>query len=42
MGMSFRLVARFAVGGYAWCRTIPLDDRDRLSHPLPAPCRLSS
>jgi hypothetical protein len=42
MGMSFRLVARFSAGRYAWCRTIPLGDRDRLSHPLPAPCRLRS
>ena len=42
IGMSFRLVARFAAGRYAWCRTIPLGDRDRLSHPLPGPCRLSS
>jgi hypothetical protein len=42
IGMSFRLVARFAAGGYAWCRVIPLGDRDRLSHPLPGPCRLGS
>lgn len=42
IGMSFRLVAHFAAGDYAWCRTIPLGDRDRLSHPLPSACRLSS
>jgi hypothetical protein len=40
--MGFRLVARFAAGRYVWCRTIPPGDRDRLSHPLPNACRLSS
>jgi hypothetical protein len=42
VGMSFRLVARFEHGGYAWCRIVPLGDEDRLSHPLPDACRLSS
>jgi hypothetical protein len=40
IGMNFRLVARFQEGGYAWCRTIPLGDEDRLTHPLPGACRL--
>jgi type II secretory pathway pseudopilin PulG len=40
IGMNFRLVARFEQGRYAWCRTIPLGDEDRLTHPLPNACRL--
>jgi hypothetical protein len=42
IGMDFRLVARFDSGGYAWCRIVPLGDQDRLSHPLPDACRVSS
>jgi hypothetical protein len=41
IGMNFRLVARFRQGRYAWCRTIPLGDEDRLTHPLPDACQLS-
>jgi hypothetical protein len=40
IGMNFRLIAHFDHGGYAWCRTIPLGDEDRLTHPLPDACRL--
>ena len=40
IGIPFRLVARFARGSYAFCRIVPLSDRDRLTHPLPAACRL--
>ena len=40
IGIPFRLVARYARGTYAFCRIVPLSDRDRLTHPLPAPCRL--
>jgi hypothetical protein len=40
IGISFRLVARFDRGRYAWCRIIPLGDEDRLTHPLPEACRL--
>jgi hypothetical protein len=40
IGIPFRLVVRFDRGGFAWCRIVPLSDRDRLSHPLPDPCRL--
>ena len=40
IGMPFRLVAHFDSGRYAWCRIVPLGDRDRLSHPLPDACRL--
>jgi hypothetical protein len=40
IGIQFRLVARFDRGAFAWCRVIPLGDRDRLSHPLPDACRL--
>jgi hypothetical protein len=40
IGISFRLVAHFDRGTFAWCRVIPLGDRDRLSHPLPGACRL--
>ena len=39
IGIPFRLVARFAEGRYAFCRVVPLSDRDRLTHPLPAACR---
>ena len=40
IGIPFRLVADFARGRYAFCRVVPLSDRDRLTHPLPAACRL--
>jgi hypothetical protein len=40
IGIPFRLVTRFASGRYAFCRVVPLSDRDRLTHPLPAACRL--
>ena len=40
IGIPFRLVADFARGRYAFCRVVPLSDRDRLAHPLPAACRL--
>jgi hypothetical protein len=40
IGMPFRLVVHFDDGRYAWCRLIPLGDKDRLSHPLPDACRL--
>ena len=39
IGIPFRLVADFAAGRYAFCRVVPLSDRDRLAHPLPAACR---
>jgi hypothetical protein len=39
IGIPFRLVADFARGRYAFCRVVPLSDRDRLAHPLPAACR---
>jgi len=39
IGISFRLVVRFHEGRSAWCRIIPLGDRDRLSRPLPSACR---
>jgi|SRR5215207_1817302 len=39
IGIPFRLVVRFAAGTYAFCRVVPLGDRDRLSHPLPEACR---
>jgi hypothetical protein len=39
IGIPFRLVVRFAEGGYAFCRIVPLGDRDRLTHPLPEACR---
>jgi len=41
IGMSFRLVVHRDRARYAFCRIIPLGDRDRLEHPLPAACRLS-
>jgi hypothetical protein len=37
IGMNFRVVVE--AGRFAFCRTIPLGDRDRLSHPLPDACR---
>jgi type II secretory pathway pseudopilin PulG len=37
IGMNFRVVVED--GRYAFCRTIPLGDRDRLTHPLPDACR---
>jgi len=40
IGIPFRLVTRFGQGSYAFCRVVPLSDRDRLTHPLPAACRL--
>jgi hypothetical protein len=40
IGIPFRLVVRFDRGRYAWCRIVPLGDRDRLAHPLPRACRL--
>ena len=40
IGIPFRLVADFARGRYAFCRVVPLSDRDRLTHRLPAACRL--
>ncbi len=40
IGIPFRLVVRFTEGRYAWCRVVPLSDRDRLTHPLPAACRV--
>jgi hypothetical protein len=42
IGIPFRLVVRFDRGGFAWCRIVPLADRDRLTHPLPDACRLPS
>jgi len=39
IGIPFRLVADFAGGRYAFCRVVPLSDRDRLAHPLPEACR---
>lgn len=39
IGVPFRLVADFAAGRYAFCRVVPLSDRDRLTHPLPRACR---
>jgi len=40
IGVPFRLVADFARGRFAFCRVVPLSDRDRLAHPLPEACRL--
>jgi hypothetical protein len=40
IGIPFRLVADFAAGRYAFCRVVPLSDRDRLAHQLPEACRL--
>jgi hypothetical protein len=42
IGTPFRLAVHFAAGGFAWCRIVPLGDRDRLAHPLPAACRIGS
>jgi hypothetical protein len=39
IGIPFRLAVRFGTGTFAWCRIVPLADRDRLAHPLPAACR---
>ena len=39
IGIPFRLVADFSRGRYAFCRVVPLSDRDRLAHPLPDACR---
>jgi len=39
IGIPFRLVTDFAGGRYAFCRVVPLSDRDRLTHPLPAACK---
>jgi hypothetical protein len=39
IGLPFRLVTDFPRGRYAFCRVVPLSDRDRLAHPLPAACR---
>jgi hypothetical protein len=38
IGMPFRLAADFEHGRYAWCRIVPLGDRDRLTHRLPRAC----
>ena len=40
IGIPFRLVADFTRGRYAFCRIVPLSDRDRLTHPLPDACRV--
>ena len=40
IGTPFRLVVHFDTGRYAWCEIVPLGDRDRLNHPLPAACRV--
>jgi hypothetical protein len=39
IGIPFRLAADFRRGTYAFCRVVPLSDRDRLTRPLPAACR---
>ena len=39
IGIPFRLVTDFAGGSFAFCRVVPLSDKDRLSHPLPDACR---
>jgi hypothetical protein len=39
IGIPFRLLTDFARGRYAFCRVVPLSDRDRLTHPLPAACK---
>ena len=39
IGVPFRLVTDFPRGRYAFCRVVPLSDRDRLAHPLPGACR---
>jgi hypothetical protein len=40
IGIPFRLVVEFERGRFAWCRIVPLGDRDRLAHPLPGACRI--
>lgn len=40
LGIPFRLIVNFRNGTFAWCQIVPLGDRDRLTHPLPAACRL--
>lgn len=40
IGIPFRLIVDFERGRFAWCRIVPLSDRDRLTHPLPRACRL--
>jgi len=42
IGMPFRLIVHFGSGQFAFCRIVPLGDRDRLSHPLPRACRLTT
>ena len=42
IGMPFRLLLDFRRGRYAFCRIVPLGDKDRLTHPLPRACRLVS
>ncbi len=42
IGMPFRLLLDFRRGRYAFCRIVPLGDKDRLTHPLPRACRLSA
>jgi type II secretory pathway pseudopilin PulG len=42
IGIPFRVVVHFDSGRFAWCRIVPLSDRDRLSHPLPRACRLAA
>jgi hypothetical protein len=39
IGIPFRLVVHFTQGTFAFCQIVPLDDGDRLSHPLPPACR---
>jgi hypothetical protein len=39
IGIPFRLVLHFDTGRMAWCRVVPLGDRDRLEHQLPAECQ---
>ena len=41
IGIPFRLVVDYEAGRFAWCRIVPLGDRDRLAHPLPDDCRVS-
>jgi len=36
IGIPFRLVVRCSEGTFAYCRIVPLGDRDRLAHPLPS------
>ena len=40
IGLPFRLIVHFDSGRFAWCRIVPLGDRDRLTKPLPDACRL--